>query len=254
MAAESTNNDAPIASNNQPTTEEVTVERTATTQEEEERLRYLEFVQQAAAQALVLAAAAYAYAKQGAGPLRPGVDHVEGTVKAVVGPVYDRFHAVPLDLLKFLDRKVGESVEEIDRRVPPVVKEAPTLARSAAKEVRQAGLVGTATGLAKSAIARAEPKARELYTRYEPVAERRAAEAWVALNRLPLVPTVTKAVIPTAAQLSAKYNSAVLDGAKRGNTVATYLPLVPTERIARVFGEPMANTTPVPEMQPIPSQ
>ena len=51
--------------------------------------------------------------------------------------------------------QVGESVEEIDRRVPPVVKEAPTLARSAAKEVRQAGLVGTATSLAKSAIARA---------------------------------------------------------------------------------------------------
>ncbi|CAN6331436.1 unnamed protein product [Urochloa humidicola] len=253
--AESTNNDAPIA-NNQPTTEEeVTVERAAATQEEEEeRLRYLEFVQQAAAQALLLAAAAYAYAKQGAGPLRPGVDHVEGTVKAVVGPVYDRFHAVPLDLLKFLDRKVGESVEEIDRRVPPVVKEAPTLARSAAKEVRQAGLVGTATGLAKSAIARAEPKAWELYTRYEPVAERRAAEAWVALNRLPLVPSVTRAVLPTAAQLSAKYNSAVLDGAKRGNTVANYLPLVPTERLAKVFSYPMADTAPVPEMQPIPSQ
>ena len=91
--------------------EEVTVERAATQQEEEEeRLRYLEFVQQAAAQALVLAAAAYAYAKQGAGPLRPGVDHVEGTVKAVVGPVYDRFHAVPLDLLKFLDRKVRRTI------------------------------------------------------------------------------------------------------------------------------------------------
>ena len=89
--------------------EEVTIERAAT-QEEEERLRYLEFVQQAAAQALVLAAAAYAYAKQGAGPLRPGVDHVEGTVKAVVGPVYDRFHAVPLDLLKFLDRKVRRTI------------------------------------------------------------------------------------------------------------------------------------------------
>ena len=135
--ADSTANDAPVA-NTQPTTEvggaprsrfdlavfagvdshavcliwfgqeEVTVERAAATasEEEEERLRYLEFVQQAAAQALVLAAAAYAYAKQGAGPLRPGVDHVEGTVKAVVGPVYDRFHAVPLDLLKFIDRKV----------------------------------------------------------------------------------------------------------------------------------------------------
>ena len=88
--------------------EELTIERAAT--QEEERLRYLEFVQQAAAQALVLAAAAYAYAKQGAGPLRPGVDHVEGTVKAVVGPVYDRFHAVPLDLLKFLDRKVRRTI------------------------------------------------------------------------------------------------------------------------------------------------
>jgi predicted O-methyltransferase YrrM len=153
--------------------------------------------------------------------------------------------------------QVGESVEELDRRVPPVVKEAPTLARSAAAEVRQAGLVGTAAGLTKSAMARAEPKARELYTRYEPVAERRAAEAWVALNRLPMVPTVTRAVLPTAAQLSAKYNLAVLDGAKRGNTVATYLPLVPTERIARVFGGPMADSAPVApvtEMQPIPLQ
>ncbi|XP_062180429.1 REF/SRPP-like protein OsI_017815 [Phragmites australis] len=249
MAAESAND----ARNNQPATEEeVTVERA--TEEKEERLRYLEFVQQAAAQALVLAAAVYAYAKQGAGPLGPGVDSVEGTVKAVVGPVYDRFHAVPLDLLKFLDRKVGESVEELDRRVPPVVKEAPNLALSAVNEVRQSGVVGTAAGLAKSAIARAEPKARELYTRYEPVAERRAAEAWVALNRLPLVPSVTRAVLPTAAQLSARYNSAVCDGAKRGSTVATYLPLVPTERLARVFSYPMADAAPAPEMQPIPSQ
>jgi len=47
-------------------------------------------------------AAAYAYAKQSAGPLRRGVDHVEGAVKAVFVPVYD---CVPLDLLKFLDRK-----------------------------------------------------------------------------------------------------------------------------------------------------
>ncbi|KAL5230609.1 hypothetical protein ABZP36_029385 [Zizania latifolia] len=245
--------DVPISNRPAAEEEEVTVETA-----EEERLRYLEFVQQAAAQALVLAAAAYAYAKQGAGPLRPGVDQVEGTVKAVVGPVYDRFHGVPLELLKFLDRKVDESVQELDRRVPPVVKEAPSLARSAAAEVWQAGLVGTATGLAKSAIACTEPKARGLYTRYEPVAERKVAEAWAALNRLPLVPSVTRAVLPTAAQLSARYNSAVCDGAKRGNSVATYLPLVPTERLSRVFSYPLAADSPaaapVPEMQPIPSQ
>ena len=81
--------------------EDVKVERTP--EEEEARLRYLEFVQQAVAQAVLLVAAAYAYAKQGAGPLRPGVDHVEGTVKAVVGPVYDCYHALPLDLLKNLN-------------------------------------------------------------------------------------------------------------------------------------------------------
>ncbi|KAL5202060.1 hypothetical protein ABZP36_013012 [Zizania latifolia] len=252
--------DAPIGNRPAAAEEEevtVTVETTTAAAGEEERLRYLEFVQLAAAQVLVLAAAAYAYAKQGAGPLRPGVDHVEGSVKAVVGPVYDRFHGVPLDLLKFLDRKVGESVQELDRRVPPVVKEVPSLARSAAAEVRQAGIVGTAAGLAKSAIARAEPKARDLYTRYEPVAERKATEAWAALNRLPLVPAVTRAVLPTAAQLSARYNSAVRDGAKRGNSVATYLPLVPTERLSRVFGYPLADSpaaAPAPKMQPIPSQ
>ena len=52
-----------------------------------------------------VAAAAYAYAKQSAGPLRRGVDHVEGAVKAVFVPVYD---GVPLHLLKFLDRKEGK--------------------------------------------------------------------------------------------------------------------------------------------------
>ncbi|XP_044411165.1 REF/SRPP-like protein OsI_017815 isoform X2 [Triticum aestivum] len=102
VMAQSGNSDAaPIST--QPAAEEVTVERMP--DEEAARLRHLEFVQQAAAQAVVLAATAYAYAKQGAGPLLPGVDHVEGTVKAVVGPVYDRYHAMPLDLLKFLDRK-----------------------------------------------------------------------------------------------------------------------------------------------------
>lgn len=252
--AQSGTDAAPIGTHPTEEEQEVTVERTP--EEEEARLRYLEFVQQAAAQAVVLAAAAYAYAKQGAGPLRPGVDHVEGTVRAVVGPVYDRYHAVPLDMLKFLDRKVDESVQQLDRRVPLVVKEVPTYARSAAAEVHKTGFVGTATGLAKSAIACAEPKARDLYTRYEPVAERKAAEAWAALNRLPLVPSVTRAVLPTAAQLSAKYNSAVIDGAKRGNSVATYLPLVPTERIARVFAYPPADAAPAsaPEMQPIPTQ
>lgn len=88
---------------------------------EEERLRYLQFVHAAAAHMIVCAAALYAYAKESAGPLKPGVETVEGTVKTVVGPVYDRFHYAPLHLLKFLDRKVNSlllfdfcETEEID--------------------------------------------------------------------------------------------------------------------------------------------
>ena len=64
-----------------------------------------ELVSSVTSRASSSAAAAYAYAKQSAGPLRRGVDHVEGAVKAVFVPVYDR---VPLHLLKFLDRKEGK--------------------------------------------------------------------------------------------------------------------------------------------------
>ena len=70
------------------------------------KLRYLDFVHVAAAQAAVCLAGLYGLAKGHAGPLRPGVDAVESAVKGLVGPVYDRFHSVPLDVLAFVDRKV----------------------------------------------------------------------------------------------------------------------------------------------------
>lgn len=71
------------------------------------KLRYLDFVQVAAAQAAVYLAGLYGLAKDHAGPLRPGVDAVESTVKGVVGPVYARFGGLPLDVLAFVDRKVS---------------------------------------------------------------------------------------------------------------------------------------------------
>lgn len=49
----------------------------------------------------------YQYAKDKSGPLKPGVESVEGTVKSVVGPVYHKYHGVPIELLKFIDRKVS---------------------------------------------------------------------------------------------------------------------------------------------------
>lgn len=69
-------------------------------------LKYLEFVQLAAVHAIVLFWSIYNFAKENSGPLKPGVQTVEGTVKTVIGPVYEKFHGVPFEILKFADRKV----------------------------------------------------------------------------------------------------------------------------------------------------
>jgi len=196
---------------------------------EEERLKYLEFVQAAALYTVVYASKAYGYAKENSGPLKSGVQTVEGTVKTVVGPVYDKYHEVPVELLKFVDRKVDESVNKLDSHVPPIVKKV-------AYDVKSGKVVETASGLAKTAYTKYEPTAKELYSKYEPVAEQYAVSAWRSLNQLPLFPRVAQVVVPTAAYCSEKYNQTVKDTAKKGYKVSSYLPLVPTEKISRVFG------------------
>lgn len=132
---------------------------------------------------------------------------------------------------------MDESLGELDRHVPCLVKQAssqalsvaqkaPEVARTVASEVQRAGLVDTARNLTVS-----------VYAKYEPVAERYAVSAWRSLNGLPLFPQVTQIMVPTVAHWSAKYNQAVGYTADRGYSVAAYLPLIPTERIAKVFDE-----------------
>ncbi|KAF4357474.1 hypothetical protein CsatB_029693 [Cannabis sativa] len=216
--------------------------------DEENRLKYLEFVQIATIHAVVCFSNLYGYAKDKSGPLKPGVETVEGTVKNVVAPVYNKFHDVPIGLLKFVDRKVDESVTELDRRVPPTIKQvssqavsaaqkAPVMARAVATEVQRAGVVDTASGVAKSVYAKCEPRAKEFYAKYEPKAEQCAVSAWRKLNQLPLFPKMAHVMVPTAAYCSEKYNQTVLSTADKGYKVSSYLPLVPVERIAKVFGE-----------------
>lgn len=138
------------------------------------------------------------------------------------------------------------------RHVPPKVIEAsqkmPEVARSITSEVHRSGVVGTATGVAKTAYSKLEPTAKELYCKYEPVAEQYAVKAWRSLNRLPLVPEVAHVVVPTAAFWSEKYNKAVMCSAERGYAVSAYLPLVPTEKIADIFGEEGKKGVPMVEI------
>lgn len=60
-------------------------------------------------QAAAYLATLYAYAKDSSGPLKPSVDNVEGTVKTVVGPVYQKVEGKPLQLLQYVDSKVIRS-------------------------------------------------------------------------------------------------------------------------------------------------
>lgn len=126
------------------------------------------------------------------------------------------------------------------RHVPPKVTEAsqktPEVARSIMSEVHQSGVVGVATGVAKTAYSNLERTAKELYGKYEPLAEQFAVKAWRSLNRLPLVPEVAHVVVPTSGFWSEKFNKAVMCSAECGYAVSAYLPLVPTEKIADTFG------------------
>ncbi|KAK4750936.1 hypothetical protein SAY87_004418 [Trapa incisa] len=213
---------------------------------EEERLKYLEFVQVAAVHAILCFLNVYGYAKEKSGPLKPGVETVEGTVKAVVGPVYHKFHDVPVEVLKFVDRKIDGSVIKLDSHVIPTLKQvsdqalsaaqqAPLAAQTVASEVKWAGVLDMASGIAKSVYSKYEPTAKELYSKYEPKVEQCAASTWRKLNSMPLFPHVAQVVVPAAAYCSEKYNQTVRISAEKGYKVSTYLPLVPTEKIAKVF-------------------
>ncbi|KAI6674644.1 hypothetical protein NL676_002550 [Syzygium grande] len=199
----------------------------------ERRLRYLDFVQMAVIYMVICFSTLYEFAKDNAGPLRPGVQTVEATVKAVVGPLCDRFQDVPFEILRFVDSKVDEYVHELDSLVPSLVKQASSQARAVASEVQRAGFAGAA----RSGCKRLEPAAREMREKYEPVAAEYAVAAWRRLNRLPLFPHVAEIAVPTVAYWADKYNRAVCFAAERGYPVSGYLPLVPLDRIAKAFDE-----------------
>ncbi|PKA50991.1 Stress-related protein [Apostasia shenzhenica] len=223
------------------------------------KLKYLDFVQVAALQAATCFWSLYVFARENAGPLRPGVQTVEGTVKAVVGPVYEKFRDVPFELLKFVDHKIDEVVREVDRHVPSLLKRvstqsysaaqrAPEVAKSLAAEVQRSGLTATALEMAREAKVRFVPVVQHVWGRCEPVVERYAVATWRSLNQLPVFPQVAQIVVPTAAYWSDKYNRAVACAGDRGYVVAEFLPLVPTERISKVFaGE--VNAPPPPTAQ-----
>lgn len=131
-----------------------------------------------------------------------------------------------------LERFVPPAVKAASTQVYTVARKAPEIARSTVSEVQRDGVFGTATGLARTVAARCEPAAKQVYARYEPVAEHYAVATWRALNGRPLFHQVAQIAVPTAAHWTEKYNVAVCYGAEKGYAVAAYLLLVLAEMIS----------------------
>ncbi|KAL6499482.1 hypothetical protein OROGR_027392 [Orobanche gracilis] len=199
-------------------------------------IKYLDFVQVATVYVIVCCSIIYEYAKENSGPLRPGVQSVERAVKTVIGPVFEKLHHIPFQLLKFADLKVDESIIVMDHHVPVLLKlashqawaathSAANMARELACEVQHFGLIDTASKIIKTA-----------YIKYELIAEQYAATAWRSLNGLPLFSQMAHIMVPTAAYWADKYNQVVAYSVERGYAVSYYLPFVPIERIVKAFG------------------
>lgn len=122
---------------------------------------------------------------------------------------------------------VPTTLKQVSTQAIDTAQKAPQAARSVLADVKNTGMVETASGLVKTVYTKCEPTAKSMYTKYEPVAEQCAVSAWQSLNKLPLFPQVAQAVAPTASYFSEKYNEAVQVSAEKGFRVATYLPLVP---------------------------
>ncbi|KAL7585799.1 stress-related protein [Lactuca sativa] len=191
-------------------------------QSEEEKLKHLDFVEDAVQQVVGIASSVYDYVKDKVGAI-PGVETIETTVKNVVGPAIEKFQDVPGEVLKFVDRKVDEVL-------PSSVKDATTTAKSFSTEVvsdvKNNGLVETA---------------KELLVKIEPVAEEYASSAWETLSQIPLLSKIVNAFAPAATLVADKYNETVQQTAEEGYKVSSFLPLVPTEKIAKVFTIPEAE-------------
>ncbi|KAI3840603.1 hypothetical protein MKX03_004615 [Papaver bracteatum] len=194
-----------------------------------ENLKHLAFIHIATVQAVVFLTKIYNFAKEKSGPLKPGVESVQGTLKTVASPVYNKFKDIPYNVLKFADKMVDES------KVPSVAKVVSREAQTIGSEVQRSGLVETARAYAMNAYTKVEPSAKEAYAKYEPIAEKYAAMTWRNLNKLPLFPTAAKIMLPTASMLADTYNSAVSNATERKLPASSFLPLIPKERIAKVF-------------------
>nr|AJC97802.1 small rubber particle protein [Lactuca sativa] len=191
-------------------------------QSEDDKLKHLDFVEDAMQEAVGIASSVYDYVKDKVGAI-PGVETIETTVKSVVGPAIDKFQDANVEALKFVDRKIDEVLPSAVKDITATAK---SLSTEVVSDVKNNGLVETT---------------KDLLVKIEPAAEEYASSAWETLSKIPLLTNVAKAFAPAATLVADKYNETVQQTAEEGYKVSSFLPLVPTEKIAKVFTIPKAE-------------
>jgi len=211
-------------------------------QNEDQTLKYLGFFHVSAQKVTTRLSVIYDYAKENSGPLKQGVDAMEGIVKLMVGPVYRKIEGKPFEVLRLADRKVDDAIVKLDSHVPPslksrtcelygAVKKAPEAARSVVTNIRQVGVLEKTKEVATTLYVKSEPAAKNLYNKYEPFAVDLSLSAWYKLRQVPVVPKVVEVLIPPSAYCVEKYNSGVQYLSDGEYWVAAYLPVVPVEKL-----------------------
>lgn len=137
----------------------------------------------------------------------------------------------------------------LNRHGPSIIKQVSNHVKYAASNLPEVSrklasmAFDTTKKIANTLYIKYGPTAKELYKTYEPVVERHAVSAWRSMHKLPLFPQVAQIAVPTGAFLLAKYNYIVCYMAERGYIVAQYLPLVPIDKIAKVFEDGESGST-----------
>ncbi|CAK8577721.1 unnamed protein product [Lathyrus sativus] len=134
----------------------------------------------------------YGVAKECSTELRPSIKTVEETVKSLVGPVHEKFHLVPDEILRHTDQDHHLAVH-----LTPVAN-----------------------------IATVSEMAVRIYAKCEPVAEKNVASTWRKVKQSPVFHRVASVVASKAAICIEKYNDAVIGAAEKGCKVSAYTPLV----------------------------
>eukprot|EP00897_Mesotaenium_endlicherianum_P007857 jgi/Mesen1/709/ME000109S_10929 len=197
------------------------------------QLKYLGFFRVAVIRSVAYLTNIYDHLKDKSGFLKPGLVNVEGTVKTVVGPVYQKLESKPDELLSFVDEKVDAILKFITSHTPGYVKDksaqaydlakaAPENAKAVYGQVQEKGVVGVS---------------KAYYSKYEPVVQDYAYSTWKWGLSFPYVPQIVNALTPPALYGAGKYNYLVSNLKESqvplAKPVAAYLPTVPVEKVEK---------------------